>query len=286
MSRIVSNQTQNAAGEYYYIPATTDVQTPYGGVYATLESPQLDVTALDANLQQGISFDPRIVSVPNIVTFDVSGAMPFQSRNALTRIQNTNASLKTVEIDLNGGFGAMPIGTYYYIHNVTPVGSSLGAWGNINTIFFVSIDSNNVKTQLGLIQPGDTTLLLYVYTTSGWVRTATNKLPTTFLQLSTTALTPLPAQYMGGFIQTYNTTPGGGARINIDITSGGLGYVPGTTWIFQQTMQSPAQDGRDTNLCDSTGRILFTLLAGDFAPHGYIYTGLPYANTYGFSQLY
>jgi hypothetical protein len=284
MSRIVSNQTQNAAGEYYYIPATTDVQTPYGGVYATLESPQLDVTALDANLQQGISFDPRIISVPNVVTFDVSGAMPFQSRNALTRIQNTNASLNTVEIDLNGGFGAMPIGTYYYIHNVTPIGSSLGSWGSVRTIFFVSIDSNNVKTQLGLIQPGDTTLLLYVNTTSGWVRSATNKLPTTFLQLSTTSLTPLPAQYIGGFIQTYNTT-NPTAAINIDITCGGLGYVPGTTWIFQQTAQT-IQVGRNTNLCDHTGRILFTLYPADYAPHGYMYTGLPYANTYGFSQLY
>jgi hypothetical protein len=283
MSRIVSNQTQNAAGEYYYIPATTDVQTPYGGVYATLESPQLDVTELDANLQQGISFDPRIISVPDIVTFDVSGAMPFQSRNALTRIQNT-AVLETVEIDLNGGFGAMPIGTYYYIQNVTPVGSSRGEWGNINTIFFVSIDSNNVKTQLGLIQPGDTTLLLYVYTASGWVRNPTNQIPTTFLQISTTALTPLPAQYIGGFIQTYNTVnPTNG--INIDITSGGRGYVPGTITIFQQTAQT-VQVGRSTNLCDATGFILFTLVPGDFAPHAFIYSGMPFTTRGGYSQLY
>jgi hypothetical protein len=282
MSRIVSNQTQNAAGEYFYIPATADIQAPYGGVYATLESRQLSVTQPDANLQQGIAYDPRIFSSGTTLNFDISGALPFESRNALTLINNTNNVFpRSIEIDLNGGFGALPIGTYFYLQNLTPAKSVGGAYEGQTS--FVSIDENNVKTQLGVSQAGDASLIFFLYTSNGWVRNKPALPAMSYVVVDTTDLTPIPIFNINGFINTYNAT--NGQAINIDITAGGVGLVPGNTWMIQQTNER-AQAGNNTNLCLSGGEVIATLYPDDFHIHSWIYSGTNAGTTYGFLQLY
>jgi hypothetical protein len=115
MSRIVSNQTQNAAGEQFYIPATTDIQSPYGGVNAGAQfvNNQIFVTPLDANLQQTISFLAEVPSTNTIVDLSGNADMPIEGLCGLTILNYTDVT--KIEVDLAAGLTSLVPGTFFYI---------------------------------------------------------------------------------------------------------------------------------------------------------------------------